>query len=116
LEPDVPDALKVPAAIEDIIQRFDSSTDAVDEMALSEHIGKARNGLTEPSEAERAGACRPDCPEVRFRGIPTLIFLVHGHCCEYRLRLSRTSFAQELRPSRAQAVSPIFRASLVQTG
>lgn len=56
LEPDVPEALKVPASIEEIIQKFDASDEPIDEMALSEHIGKARKALTEPSEGEREGA------------------------------------------------------------
>ena len=62
----MPDALKVPASIEEIIQRFDASKEAIDEIGLSEHIGKARNALNEPSEVERAGAwavtCSPEIP------------------------------------------------------
>ena len=33
---DMPDALKVPASIEEIIQRFDASKEAIDEIGLSE--------------------------------------------------------------------------------
>ncbi len=49
-------ALKVPSSIEEIIQYFDASKEAIDELALSERIGKVRNALADPSEAERAGA------------------------------------------------------------
>ena len=50
------EALTVPATIEEIIRRIDASADAVDEMVVAEEIGKARNALVEPSEAERLGA------------------------------------------------------------
>lgn len=52
----MPDELKVPASIEEIIQRFDVSKEAIEELVLSDHIGKARNELTASNEVERAGA------------------------------------------------------------
>jgi lysyl-tRNA synthetase class 1 len=52
----MPNELKVPASIEKIIHQLDVSNEAIDELLLSELIGKARNELTELNEAERAGA------------------------------------------------------------
>jgi lysyl-tRNA synthetase, class I len=52
----MPNALKVPASIEDIIRRLDASKEPVDELTVSGHISTARNALTDPSEAEHNGA------------------------------------------------------------
>lgn len=50
------EGLTVPASIEEIIQLFDASKEAIDEMVMSEHLGKARKALEKPSESESAGA------------------------------------------------------------
>lgn len=50
------EGLRVPASIEAIIQRYDASQEAIEEMALSEKINVARKALDKPSEVENTGA------------------------------------------------------------
>lgn len=50
------EGLTVHSSIEEIIQRIDASTHAVDELMVGSQVNTARHALTNPSEAENNGA------------------------------------------------------------
>ena len=52
----MPAALTVPASIEEIIQRFDASSESIEEIVVGETVNKARKALDKPSKEESLGA------------------------------------------------------------